>query len=268
MKKALGILIIAALCALSGCAGPAQESGSLDVAASTAMLGSLLSEIGGGRINVTVIAPAGMCPGHFDLKPSDMRAVSEAAFLLYHGWEAWIGNLSLPDGGTEKIKIHTEGSLMVPANHIKAARETAAVLSERDSAFSAFYEEAADRYIERVRALEKTILKQASGWAGTALASSVHQRELLEWMGFSVPAVYGRAEDISPGEWRSLIELSKKTGVAAVVDNLQSGPRDGMIISGELAVPHAALSNFPLDGCYLQTLEDNFLSVRKALGQR
>ena len=54
----------------------------MKVATTTSLLGALAKEIGGERVDVvTIILPAA-CPGHFDTKPGDVKALADARLFL------------------------------------------------------------------------------------------------------------------------------------------------------------------------------------------
>ena len=74
--RATALLSAFVMLLASGCR---RETGrGITVVASTANVSAIVKAIGGERVSVTTIAPAGMCPGHFDVRPSDIAAVNRA----------------------------------------------------------------------------------------------------------------------------------------------------------------------------------------------
>jgi len=57
------------------------------------VLADLADKVGGEEVSVTAIIPAGFCPAHYDLRPSDLLAVARAKLVLYHGFEPWLETL-------------------------------------------------------------------------------------------------------------------------------------------------------------------------------
>jgi hypothetical protein len=98
-----------------------------------------------------------------------------------------------------------------------------------------------------------------------AVICAHHQKPLLQWMGFRVVETYTRKENMSARTYRTLIAAARTHNVALVVDNLQSGKKTGMPVARESDAEHIALSNFPLQGSYLQTLSDNISMVLEGL---
>ncbi len=104
------LLLLAAM--VPGCSGP---SGRIRIVASTTLIGTIVQSIGGDRFAVTTIAPAGLCPGHFDLKPSDVAAANNARLILNHGWETWYPSLekALLPPRPRKVTLSTKGNWMI-----------------------------------------------------------------------------------------------------------------------------------------------------------
>ena len=59
----------------------------IKIVATTSLIASIVEEVGGDRFDVVTIVPFGMCPGHFDIRPGDVKLLEEASLLLEHGWE-------------------------------------------------------------------------------------------------------------------------------------------------------------------------------------
>src|SRR5512138_1275171 len=85
-----GLRLALALALLAGCAG---KNAKPRIVASTTLITTIIHAVAGDRFAVTTIAPAGLCPGQFDLRPSDVTAANLAVLLLNHGWEAWYPKL-------------------------------------------------------------------------------------------------------------------------------------------------------------------------------
>src|SRR5512136_1046916 len=135
--------------AVSSCARP---SGKTRLVASTTLISTIVQSIGGDRFVVTTIAPAGLCPGHFDLKPSDVAAANNARLILNHGWEAWYGSLekAIISPRPRRVTLSTKGNWMIPDLQKQAAAEIAELLAEIDTARADTYRLALARYLSDV----------------------------------------------------------------------------------------------------------------------
>lgn len=262
-RLTLGALAIALVAA--GCRRPDRSR--IPVIASTALIGAIVHRLGGETFAVHTIAPAGLCPGHLDLRPTDIIAANQARLILNHGWEEWYPRLveSIDNIHVRRITLRTEGNWMVPTVQSAAAAEIAAILGElaprqADSINRrlARYQQSVDSAAAAARALlENRTLPPA--------ICSRHQAPLLTWFGFRVVATYGRAEEFTGAELTRLARTAIDSGVGIIVDNLQSGPDAGRVLATELGIPHVTLTNFPLQGDYGRALLDNAAALAQVL---
>jgi zinc transport system substrate-binding protein len=223
--------------------------------------------IGGERFAVTTIAPAGLCPGHFDLKPSDVAAANNARLVLNHGWEAWYPSLekAIVPPGPRKVTLATQGNWMIPELQKQAAVEIAALLAEIDTARADTYRLAVTRYETEVDSAAAAARALLAGKELPAVIAAEQQTPSLKWLGFRVVANYGRAEDFTAQELTRLARVASDSGVKLVVDNLQSGPDTGKPLADGLGAKHVTLTNFPLRGSYRQALLDNAAALAQAI---
>lgn len=259
------LLLLPSLAALAGC-GP-REGPRMRVVASTANIGAIIKAVAGARAQVTTIIPAGMCPGHFDVRPSDVVAAEEAKLLINQGWERWFPRLveSVRSRGVVVVTCTTSGNWMVPRVHVKAARELTGMLAQVDSAGAKAYTAAAARYVAEVESSARAVELLFREERLPPVIASEQQAALLEWLGFRVVATYGRPEDLSARELARLAQVAVDSGVGLVVDNLQSGADAGRSLAEALGVPRVTLTNFPDERGYPHTLIANAEALRRVL---
>lgn len=239
----------------------------LTVVASTALVASAVEAVGADLVRVHTIAPAGMCPGHFDLRPADIAAANQARLLLNQGWEGWFGQLerAVTSQTVERITCKTQGNWMLPAVHKAAIQEIAGILARIDSAH-------AGEYRTRAQAQESLIdsaaIRVKSMFAGRQLPkviAAAQQEPFLVWLGFGVVATYGRPEEFTARELARLALVAADSSVGLLVDNLQSGPDAGKALAEAHGARHITLTNFPLHGSYCRSLLDNARALAQAL---
>ncbi len=266
IKSLVSVFIVAILVSVVGFLSSAYDqlrSERLSVAVTTTHLENILREIGGEKVEVVAIVPGGMCPGHFDIKPDDVKVLHQADCLLSHGWEKWLPGLMKAVENKKLVSkiINVAGSWMVPEINIRAAKEIAETLAELDSENKPFYQGNLRRYRRSIESEVVGIRKNVHGLRDKKAVCSEHQAALLGWLGIKVVHTYGRSEDMSLRELAEAVGKAKKEGVKLVVDNLQSGPEAGRRIAEEIGARHIVLSNFPLNGSYIETLRENVEKV-------
>jgi zinc transport system substrate-binding protein len=238
----------------------------IKVATTTSMLGSIVEAIGEGKIDIVVIVPGGMCPGHFDITPGDVANLTDSKVLLNHGWEQWITDLL--DAVEKKPVLHTidiNDNLMVPEAHTMAAENVAALLCSLDYSHREHYLRNVASYSSLIDSLAKEIQTEAEKIAPTKVVCSELQAEFVKWLGFDIVATYDRAEDFTPKMLSEIIQKAKEENVTLVIDNLQSGPEAGLGIAEEIGAQHVTVSNFPLNGSYPDALMENFKTIMLVL---
>ncbi|MGB3341629.1 MAG: metal ABC transporter substrate-binding protein [bacterium] len=238
----------------------------IKITTTTALLGSIVHAIGADRIEVSTIVPAGMCPGHFDLKADNVQQLSNSKVLLSHGWETWTGKLlDAVDSKPLLRKVGSSGNLMIPDNHLVAAANITSLLCSLDNSNRDFYIENHRRYISMIDSLVREIMIRSAEIKGTKVICSALQEEFIQWLGLDIVLVYPRAEELTPMILAEAISRAKNENIELVIDNLQSGADVGVVIAEETKTEHIVLTNFPLGDLYPETLMQNFLTVVQAL---
>ena len=251
--------------AVLGCAQPKTKR--IPVLASTTLISAIIQAVGGDRFAVTTIAPAGLCPGHFDLKPSDITAANNAKLLLSHGWEGWLPRLEKAMWSTDsrRVTLATQGNWMIPDLQKRAAAEITVLLMELDSTRADTYRLASERYQANVDSAATAARAMLAGKTLPPVIAAEQQSPFVAWLGFRVVATYGRAEDFTAQEMTRLARVAIDSGVKLIVDNLQSGPDAGKPLAEALKVGHVTLTNFPLEGSYRRSLLDNAAALARAI---
>lgn len=223
----------------------------LKIVAGTTLLADILTELAPDATIRTVI-PGGACPGHYDIKPGDLKLLSEADVLFIHPWQKMLGNMKrfIQAAENQNLNIRVvalKGNFMVPAVQAKAVEMLAAQLSELDTEGAAAFTAAAEKRTARVMSVGKE-LKQQLTLAGTGqknVICAMMQKPFVIWAGYTVTASYGRPEDLNPDTVAGLISKARDSRVTLVIDNIQSGPDAGRGIAQDLGIKQVNLSNFP-----------------------
>jgi zinc transport system substrate-binding protein len=224
----------------------------LPVLAGTAQIEDILADLGQDRIEVKTIVPAAACPGHYDLKPSDVANLAMTKLVVLHEWQAGQAGiqaaLAAVSGGEAKTRgAAVPGNWMVPDTQIQATMELADFLIDLDPFGADAYRAKAKARIEMVRAAAARLKSRADGLGAPDIkvVCDVMQRPFLAWLGFAVAADYGRFEETSPEALARVASAAKAARARLVLDNMQSGSGSGAPLAGEIGAGHAVLSNFP-----------------------
>jgi ABC-type Zn uptake system ZnuABC Zn-binding protein ZnuA len=216
------------------------------VVATTEILGDFVRKIAEDRVDLVVLIPGGMCPAHYDIRPSDVAAVARAALVLHHGFEPWMENL-VKSSRSKALVVKTGDDWNVPPNAVqqvgivqealaKILPKESAVLQQNAVAFQRRIEELAGRLLGRAQQLNVQEAK---------VISQAFQAKFVSWLGFNVVGTYPPPERVSAQLFLQLVQLGREQKVALVVDNLQSGVGLGARLAFEIGAVHVVLTNFP-----------------------
>lgn len=237
----------------SGAAGhqDARQAEPLQVVTTTSLIAEIVKSVAGDKVEVINIIPPANCPGHFDVKPDDMKVLADADLFMLHNWqgEKFSDSMIQSAGNTNLVKIvyDIEGNWMAPPVRMKAIDKITADLAAAGPENETAFIEAANRLQEeaqRVGDEQKKRLDDAAVSHVNVLVNDM-QAGFVKWAGFNVAGIFGRAEDMSPKDIEDLIQLGQANNVTLVIDNLQSGKEAGIGIAREIGAAQITLNNFP-----------------------
>lgn len=258
MKKAgivvsflIGVVLLTLIILPLGCTG-GEASAGLKVVTTTSLIASIVEKVGGDKVEVASIIPAAQCPGQFDVKPGDIKMLSDARLFLMHGWQGELFTQQLIQSADnpelKAISLNIPNNWMIPSVQTQAVGNITSTLSQIDPQNAAYYESNAELELAAITAKDNEL--QAELAAGNLSQIKIICDEqitgLAQWAGFDVIASYPRPENITPKILQDLIDQGKQAGVALVIGNLQSGTSDAAVtIANGIGAVQVTLSNFP-----------------------
>lgn len=161
-------------------AGANDAAQTINAIATTSIIGDLVANVGGERVNVRAILPPGTDPHTFTLAPADVQAVAESQILFENGLglEAWLEELIANAGGSRLVVTVSEGLTPIEGladedgrgddphmwfdvqRAIGYVENIRAGLKEVDPAGAGAYDANAAAYIEQLRQLDAEIEQQ------------------------------------------------------------------------------------------------------------
>jgi ABC-type Zn uptake system ZnuABC Zn-binding protein ZnuA len=163
---------MAAAVALVACGGSSgvddRSSGRIAVTATTPVVADLVRNVGGERVDVRRLLPAGADPHEHEPRPSDAAAAARSAVVFRSGGDldAWLAGV-LPDDGNEVALLdalpHAERGEThwwhSPIRAVVAVRTITRALTKADPAGSPYYRRRAADYIAQLRRLDREIAR-------------------------------------------------------------------------------------------------------------
>lgn len=267
---------------LTGCGdGDRSEGGQLRVAAGLAPLAEVAERVGGDRVEVENVTPAGAEPHDLELSPDQVADLDDAEVILVLGRGFQPAVEEVADGSDGVVvevldQLGVEGEdphvWLDPVLMRGIVDATAAGLTEADpegadvyeanaSAFRQELDDLDERYGETLATCERRLLVTAHDAFGRLAA-----RYDLEHEGIA-----GVAPETEPDPRRlaELADLVEDEGVTTVFTEELVSPRVAQSLAREAGVKTDVLDpieSLGEDASYLSAMEDNLAAIAAALG--
>ena len=251
VRTVVTVLLLAALLLPLSCTSSSVAS--VDIVAGSSLITNIIQDVADGKLKVRTLIPPGMCPGHYDVKPSDIEALANSKALFIHDYQENFKNVTGLIEAAENPDlivrvIDVKGNWMAPTVQAEAVDKIAQALGEIDQENSAYYQEKAAERAQAILATGEEVKNRLLevGVEKVKVVCSDMQAGFVEWAGFDIVAIYGRPEDLSVAEVEKLVVEAKEAGVALVIDNLQSGATSNSeTMAEDVGAIQVTISNFP-----------------------
>jgi len=224
---------------------------SVDIVGGSVFISNIIQDVADDKLESRPFIPPGMCPGHYDVKPSDIEALANSKAFFVHNYQQNYENVTglieaaqNPDLIIRVIDI--TGNWMTPPVQAEAVGEIAQALGELDEENAAHYQEKAAERVQVILAKGEEVKGRLleAGVEDVKVICADMQAGFVSWAGFDIVATYGRPEDLSVAEVQQLVVEAQEAGVALVIDNLQSGAAETSMAQ-DIGAIQVTISNFP-----------------------
>ena len=287
-----GFLFLSLGMALSACGRSAPDvrsNGRVAVVASILPLADFARQVGGNRVDVEVLVPAGASPHTYEPTPAQLRAVAHARLLVLNGvglefWAEMV--ISSADNPDLRVLTVSEGMKIIagdadepggnphtwlsPVNAMRQVEKIRDGLEQADPAGAAVYRANADAYLSQLRALDAEIRDAVSRFSSRKFIA-FH----AAWVYFA--ADYGLEEvdvierrpgqEPSPAQVSEIVEKAKEIKARAIFAEPQFSIRAANTIAEECGVPVLLLNPLgqPPEYHYLDLIRYNLSQITLAL---
>ncbi len=243
-KSLTAVLLVLTLASVLGALGAGQEQPV--VIATSDVFGSLARALGGDDALVITIIPAGFCPAHYDLRPSDFLFLSNAELVIYHGIEVWMERLLANTNPGAKV-LHLRGPWNSPQPLAEKASAIAQAMSELWPEKAPLFQARLERFLADLEALAQEIQARAKELELEAVPAIVMawQEDFARWLGLQVVATYPPEERLTVRDLVELAARGQEAKAKIVMDNLQSGVSFGGRLAQAVGATHVVITNFP-----------------------
>lgn len=254
VKIFFGMILVALVLISPNVVLASSDDGKPLVVVSTTVLESIVKDLAGDQVDILVLVSPSVCPGHYDVRPSDVWAVSNAKLILYHGIEPWVEKLVEASNSKADV-VKVSGPWNTPDALKERYQDVAKILEEK---LGISVQERLGEKLKEINEVSEELKAKAEAYNFNDVNVIVMkwQKPFVEWLGFNVVASYPPPEKLST---KDIVELEKKAreeNVLLVIDNLQSGVSFGQNLASHVGAVHVTLTNFPGNAPNVNTVLD------------
>lgn len=234
---------------LTGCENRADEKGQPEIAVTNSYLQCVVKDLCGDNTDILCLAPPGMCPGHFDISPTQVKQLCNCRILLLFDFQKRVeDSLSrMKSKGLKTGLVKAPPGLCVPETYLAACREVCGILSSEYPERQAQYKQRLELIGKRLDNLSEELLTKTrqSGLESAKVLASNHQSDFANWLGLETVATFVGSDIETFSNINNCLEKAKGQDVRFVIANKQEGTALAEALADRLGADAIVFSNFP-----------------------
>lgn len=278
------VLISVVLLLVAGCGGEESADGKVSIAAAFHPLAEVALRVGGDRVRVTDLTPAGAEPHDLELTSEQVDTVLDAdlTVLMGRGFQPSLEDIAADrDGGTIEVLRADDGDdphvWLDPTRYASITSSVADALVDVDPAGASTYRAHAKAFNQQLASLDR---EMHDGLAHCDRRKIVTSHAAFGWLAaryhLTQEAIAGLAPDQEPDPARlaALADLVEADGLTTIFTESLVSPDVADSLAREVGVTTAVLN--PLEALtkaevaagddYLSVMRTNLKTLRRALG--
>ena len=243
------VILLPLLLMAGGCREGSAAAETPQIAVTNSYLEAVVRDLCGPDAAIMCLAPPGMCPGHFDISPAQVRELGRCRMLLLFDFQQKVeANLTrLKDSGLQTHLVTGLPGLCIPDAYLSTCREVEALLSQAYPDRAAEFQTRLGAVEQRLTALgdELRASVESAEATGAKVLASNHQAKFAEWLGLEVVATFVGSDIETVSNIDHCLKQAAGQEIRFVVANLQEGTALAGALADRLAAKAVVFSNFP-----------------------
>lgn len=249
----IGISLLALLSACGSGGAAETDSGKLHVVSSMGLLADMAGQVGGDRIQVESLVPAGAGPEDYQATPGDSQKIAKARLVIFNGagLEAWISPLFENAGAEGQQRLELAAGLptidgnphfwLDPTYAVTYAERIRDALIGLDPAGAEQYRANAERYVNELNQLDRDLAAQAATLPAER-RQLVTNHDAFPYFarryGFTITGVIleNPEAELSAGDLSELVAAVRASGVPAIFAESQFNQKTAQVLADEAGI--------------------------------
>jgi len=245
----LSLLVLLLALAVVGCHRSEAPANGPKIATTTSYLEAAARDLLGDNLSVVRLAEPGTCPGHYDIRPSQVAELRQCRALLRFDFQKAL-DAKLAGAETNQprgAQVLLPGGMCRPDSYLSACRQ----IADHLVALDLLARTNADTRLHAIASRLETLSRDATnrltqaGLAGSPVIASGHQKDFCEWLGLKVVAAFRAPDTASIGEIEEALDAGKLAQIKLVIGNLPEGRRTADALAERLKARVVVFENFP-----------------------
>lgn len=236
---------------LSACSRRDTASQGPVIATTTSYLEAAAADLLQTQTGFLRLAEPGTCPGHFDIRPSEVQKLRSCRLLLRFDFQKSL-DARLNAGGENKPRISEValggGGMCQPETYFSACEQVARHLVVAGLIGEAAAESRLQAIKSRLVTLSEEVTNRVAraGLVGLPVIASHRQQAFCKWLGLHVVAVFRAADTAGIREIDDALEAGRIAKAKVVIANLPEGRRTADALATRLNACVVVFENFPM----------------------
>ena len=220
---------------------------SAQLAATNTLLECAARDLLGGSTSVLRLAEPGSCPGHFDIRPSQVAQLRQCRLLLRLDFQKSLDRklARACQQGLRIAEIRVPGGLAEPDSYLAACDQAADAMVSAGLLSAGQAEERLERIRQRIADAAARSRARVVPLKDTPVLASGHQAAFCRWLGLRVVETFAGADTAAAGRLNRAVVAGEQAGVTLVIANRPEGRRVADALAERLGAATVVFGNFP-----------------------
>ncbi|MBN2020435.1 MAG: zinc ABC transporter substrate-binding protein [Sedimentisphaerales bacterium] len=220
-----------------------------EIAVANSYLHCVIKDICGNQTEVLSLVPPGMCPGHFDISPSQVNQLCNCKMLFVFDFQQNIENAAprIRNKGLKVCRVAPPQGLCIPDTYLSIARQVAGTLSENNPSRKVYYDLKLAEIENRMKHLSRELAEriELSGLKNSNVIASQHQAEFAQWLGLNPVSTFTGSDTTTPAQINENLQQAEQYQIRFIIANKQEGAGLAKALAEHLRTGIVIFSNFP-----------------------